>query len=116
MDQLPEDVLRRIYQHYIKARARHLWAALRSFIRRTNLVRYLIMETEITAIQRYRYVRPEVVGDAYIRQLSNALKSKRNLQAMRKRLPIHSAYHRLPESEKNIRSRRGVKRPLEDFL
>ena len=96
---LPNDLQRRVYLLYRRARARYLWKAVSNFIRRMNVVVWLSMTT----------YPPDTVHDtpsgAWYK--FDGLVSREHwfdgeLRKMR------GAY--------NIRPRRGVKRPLQDFL
>jgi len=97
---LPEDVLRRIYQHYKRARARYLWKAVSSFVTRMNVVRWLLRSW---LLDRWDWRQ----------HISRMAFSLDMLRLPYTEGPIMGGTYR---SAYNIRSRRGVKRPLEDFL
>ena len=97
-DVLPEDLLRRVYRHYLRARSRHLWSAVRKFIQRMNILRQLTVMT---------WDPESEPGDS-----PSSIGYKFDMLNM----PwCHSRHFKMPMAY-NIRSRRGVKRPLEDFL
>ena len=96
---LPEELRRRIYQRYLQSRARYLWSALSKFVRRMNVVRYM------------NDLAYDPMGNPHDSE------SHTGFKLMYLNYPSRWATRRGEvRTGLNIRSRRGVKRPLEDFL
>lgn len=110
---LPIELRRLIYQRYLQARARHLWNAVRQFVKRLDIVTTWVFATQYAKLtvpggQEWGY------ADTFnFKSMKRLAYNVRALQfnepfALDLALPGRAAY--------NIRPQRGVKRPLEDFL
>jgi len=87
VERLPGDLQRQIVLHHRRARARHFWRSVRDFLKRFNIL---------------MYIRHDIEKDL-------------NLHILKmKSTPLRDSFGW--RTEYNIRSRRGVKRPLEDLL
>jgi len=112
---LPIELRRLIYQRYLQARARHLWNAVRQFVKRLQIVHSWVDTTRYAELSL-----PEMP----VLPLPPAFNRMRRLFTNLRRLKLpdesevgllHSVM-RAPRRAYNIRPQRGVKRPLEDFL
>ena len=109
---LPIELRRLIYQRYLQARARHLWNAVRQFVKRLQTVYFWVQHTRYAELRRtahwYRPMR--AIMDRMTRLSVNLFILKKPPLLY---FPTTVARFRV---EYNIRPQRGVKRPLEDFL